>query len=304
VDADHWSINDLPAQVVPPRCEPIADAVTRLEDLLARWAPAFAVEKFGTSDGIDLRGGRRGLLEDEAASFLRGLDAGLLTVGPAGAVVVPGCRPKPGGGRYSLFSANRYNGDLHVTLNLEYVIQLGTACELVIGHGWSGVDVQVEVGEFDAVAYHAGRVVLALEAKARVDGPDSLLGLWRSLVAFSQSETPPDPTDNHKRKYVELLRLTEMGPVVVWLVAAGARWPALATRTGARVAITPVPGPQRQVVIEVTATGPPPASKHPQPVPNLEHAAAVALLTDLDACNAATSTPGATMLRSTPSVAS
>lgn len=142
---------------------------------------------------------------------------------------------RPGGGRYQLFAANRYGGDLYVSINLEYVIQFGAACELVAFYGWSPQDVEVELGEFDALGRGRSRVLLAMEAKARIEGPDSLSNLWHSFIGYASADVAPNPVDNHSRKYTELLRLTADGPVVLWLVAAQARWSVLATRVGSRI---------------------------------------------------------------------
>ena len=38
-----------------------------------------------------------------------------------------------------------------VSINLEYLIQIGAAAELVLDHGWSASDIDLECGEFDAV---------------------------------------------------------------------------------------------------------------------------------------------------------
>ncbi len=282
--ADHWTQQDAPVQVLPPGAAPVDDAASTLTGILSERAARFAEFRFGTSEGIDLRSGRRGLLEDEAASFLRAMDAGLLAVDDRGGVEIPGCRQKPGGGRYQLFSANRYGGDLYVSLNTEYLIQFGAACELVAFHGWPGASIEVEVGEFDALGHSGDRVVLAMEAKARIGGPDSLTGLWQSFVTYAASDEPPAPLDNHSRKYVELLRLTERGPVALWLVAAQARWPVLASRVGARVEFEPLSTVERSVVLEATATASviAPAPDAMMLRPSIDHALAVARLTESD----------------------
>lgn len=223
------------------------------------------------------------VLDDEAAAFLRALDAGLLEIDDTGGVRATGCRPKPGGGRYSLFTANRYGGALYVSLNLEYLIQLGAATELVAFHGWASDEVELEVGEYDALAHRDGRVVLAMEAKARIDGPDSLTALWRSFVEFASRDAPPEPTDNHSRKYVELLRFAEAGPVVLWLVAAQARWPVLATRVDARIELEPCDGVERERIGDRVSRGDDraiPRSRPPEP--NVDHAVEVDRLTEWD----------------------
>jgi hypothetical protein len=278
---EHWASQVRPEQVVPPGANVVPDAVGRLQALLDERAAAFADVAFGTSEGIDLRLGRRGLQSDEAASFLRALDAGLLAIDATGGVVVAGCRPKPGGGRYALFAANRYGGDLHVSLNLEYVIQLGAACELVSFHGWPADAVEVEVGQFDVHGHGDDRVVLAMEAKARIDGPDSLQSLWRSFVEFASGDAPPEPHDNHSRKYVELLRLSETGPVVLWMVAAQARWVVLTHRDGDRITFEPFDTVDHDRVRGSTGALRSHAPKA-RVVADVEHAVATAALTELD----------------------
>jgi hypothetical protein len=281
MDRDHWLAADRPDQVVPPGAALVEDAIPRLQALLDECAGAFAESRFGNRTGISLRPGRRGLVADEAASFLRGLDARLLEVDGIGSVTVPGCRPKPGGGRYSLFSANWYSGDLYVSLNLEYLIQLGASCELVAFHGWPGSDIEVEVGEFDCVAHGGERVVLAMEAKARIDGPDSLTGLWESFVRYASSDSPPVPVDNHSRKYVELLRLAEAGPVIIWFVAAQARWAARASRIDAHIELVPVDRIDRADVLASTS----PTARIAQPpalMPDESFALFVGRLTEFD----------------------
>jgi len=59
-------------------------------------------------------------------------------------------------------------------------------------------------------------------AKARVSGPDSLEQLLTSWLGMARDHTID--LNNAGRKYRDLLRRCETGPVVVWLVAAGARW--------------------------------------------------------------------------------
>lgn len=237
--AAHWARVERPDQVVPVGAAPLDRAAERLSTLLAGWADQFGVERLG-APGLELRPGSRGILADEAASFLRALDAGLVEVDLLGGVTVLGCRRKPVGGRYSLFSANRNSGDPYVSLNTEYLIQVGAACELAAFHGWKPADVEIEVGEFDAIAHIGGRVVLTMEAKARIEGPDSLSGLWAAFVQLAAEDQPPKARTNHTRKYVELLRLAEAGPVALWLVAAQARWLVRVERVGSRLQFAPV----------------------------------------------------------------
>lgn len=120
---------------------------------------------------------RRGLRHDESTSFLRAVAAGIALVDEAGYVTLPTVRQKARIGRYALFSKSGTG----VSVNLEYVIQIGATAELILDHGWPSQQVGFEMGEFDAVTYDpAGRVVLAMEAKARTVGSDSLEKLVRA----------------------------------------------------------------------------------------------------------------------------
>lgn len=194
-------------------------AVGRLHGLLQDWAVGFARGRpdVGSSD---LAWPRRGLLPDEAGSFLRALDHGLVAVDGAGFSTLPTIRPKKPQGRYALLSKLGSG----VSINLEYLIQIGATAELVLDHGWPPDSLDFERGEFDAVVYDPdGRVCLAMEAKARVTGADSLesmLRFWFRAIADPQL----DLRNNSGRKLLELKRLCSSGPVVVWLVAEGARW--------------------------------------------------------------------------------
>ncbi|WP_369192243.1 hypothetical protein [Streptomyces sp. R08] len=202
-------------------------AVGRLEVLLQAWAVGFAAVR---SDVVspDLAASRRGLRADEAAGFLAALDARVLHVDSAGFVVPQAFRPKPSGGRYALFSRSGRG----VAVNLEYLIQMAAAAELLVDHGVAGEDLCFEQGEFDAVVEDSGGLpVLAMEAKARVEGTDGLLELLNSLLRLGVNPQAAART-NHRRKYAALLDMTAGGPVVLWLVANGARW-AFDARVGA-----------------------------------------------------------------------
>ena len=122
---------------------------------------------------------RRGLGRDESSSFLRAVDEGFAVVDRAGYVTLPMVQQKKPVGRYALFSKSGAG----VSVNLEYLVQVGATAELVLDHGWSSDRVGFERGEFDAVAYdeEGGRVAMAMEAKARPTGPDSLEKLVRCV---------------------------------------------------------------------------------------------------------------------------
>ena len=249
----------------------------RLRNLLSTWARNFAEQRLGDAD-IEFRLGSRGLLLDETHSFLAAIDGGYIDVDEAGFVTPNFCRSKAGGVRYSLFSANTNSGDPYVSLNTEYLIQFGAAAELVAKGNWSQSDVLFEVGQFDAECEAGGRIVLAMEAKARVEGPDSLSNLLSSFIRFAVADVPPNPKDNHSRKYVELLRLTKAGPVILLLVASGVRWALNAVSVGQKIDLTEIASASRPETIESgTASG-----KAFLPEPNVDHACAVAALTERD----------------------
>ncbi|MFI7503950.1 hypothetical protein ACIBVL_36825 [Streptomyces sp. NPDC049687] len=208
-------------------------AVERLGALLRAWALGFAAVR---PDVLSprLAVSRRGLRTDEAAGFLAALDARVLHVDSAGFVVPQAFRPKASGGRYALFSRNGSG----VAVNLEYLIQMAATAELLVDHGVAGADICFERGEFDAVVEDAGRPVLAMEAKARIEGGDGLLELLDSLLRLG---TDPQATagDNHRRKHAALLEMAAAGPVVLWLVADGARWAFDASRIAGTLLLTP-----------------------------------------------------------------
>lgn len=198
---------------------PDSPAAEEMWALLRSRAGAFADARDDvTSSEIAMP--RRGLQHDESASFLRALSAGIAEVDAAGFVTLPTVRQKKPVGRYALFSKSGTG----ISINLEYIVQVGATAELILDHGWPEDQVGFEQGEFDACAYDAdGRVVLAMEAKARAAGSDSLETLVRAWMRFGAD--PGSALDNNAgRKWVELGRLCTSGPVVVWLVADAARW--------------------------------------------------------------------------------
>jgi hypothetical protein len=87
----------------------------------------------------------------------------IATVDDAGYVSIPFIRGKVPTGRYALLSKSG-NG---VSVNLEYLIQIGATAELILDHGWSPQAVGFERGEFDAVTYEDNdEVVLAMKANS------------------------------------------------------------------------------------------------------------------------------------------
>lgn len=75
---------------------------------------------------------RRGIHPDEAASFLRAVDLGHATVSSTGHVSLHRVRPKAPIGRYALLSKSGAG----VSVNLEYLVQIGAVAELVEDFGW------------------------------------------------------------------------------------------------------------------------------------------------------------------------
>jgi hypothetical protein len=220
-----------------------AESVERLRVLLSGWAQGFAERRADVLSGT-MAEPRRGLHADEASSFLRAIDAGVAVVDDAGFVNLPTVRAKNPTGRYALFST--LGGG--VSLNLEYVIQVGAVAELILDHEWPGERLDFERDEFDALGYRSdGSVGLAVEAKARATGPDSLEGLFRF---WFRAEREPDTrlNNNAGRKLAELRRLCLSGPVHLWLVADSTRWSVLASLEAGRVVLEAAPQPTWDVV--------------------------------------------------------
>lgn len=136
--------------------------------------------------------------------------------------------PKRGQQPYALCCRD---GDA-VTVNLEYVIQLGAVAELA-SLGWTRERLRFELGEFDAACLDSeGSPEVLMEAKARVVGPDGLASLLRKWLVLREAGSVVRG-DNAANKYLELLRVTEGRPEVdLLLVAAGARWWLTARRDG------------------------------------------------------------------------
>lgn len=228
---DAWIAARL-RECVPPALD--SPEAGRLWGLLLERVDGFAAARDDVFTG-NLVPPRRGLGRDESASFLRAVDEGFAVVDRAGYVTLPLVRQKKPVGRYALFSKSGAG----VSVNLEYVVQVGATAELVLDHGWPPDRVGFERGEFDAVAYDEdGRVALAMEAKARATGPDSLDKLVRSWVRFAADPTA-DLASNAGRKWQELGRLASAGQVVVWLVAEQARWSLTARVSGTRLQLRP-----------------------------------------------------------------
>ena len=98
------------------------------------------------------------------------------------------------------------------------------------------------------------RLLLAVEAKARVTGPDGLEKLLRVWLDYNRVAGQA-PATNAGRKYTELRRLCESGPVTVWLVATGARWCLRATWEANGITFTANQPPMYRSVESATARG-------------------------------------------------
>ena len=150
-------------------------SVERLEVLLRQWAQGFAARREDVLSG-ELATPRRGLLADEASSFLRAVDLGVAQVDDAGFVTLRTVRPKRPPGRYALFSKLGPG----VGLNLEYLIQVGAMAELLLDHGWPADSIDFERGEFEpsdpipmaacALRWRPRRESLALTASRACSG--------------------------------------------------------------------------------------------------------------------------------------
>lgn len=212
----------------------LTPAVRELWQLLEDRAAGFARVKEGV-ESTEIINPRRGLHDDEATSFLSAVAPGLAVVDGAGYVTLPTVRQKLPVGRYALFSRS----GTAMSVNLEYLIQIGTTAEFVLDHGWPADPVGFERGEFDAVSYDStGRVDTAMEAKARATGSDSLEKLVASWIRFA-ADSAADLNNNAGRKWRELVRCCESGPVDVWLVADSVRWSLAARLQDERLLLEP-----------------------------------------------------------------
>lgn len=228
----------LARKIADPERPGDPEAVPRLRALLTGWAVGFAECRPDVASA-DIAWPQRGIHPDEAASFLRAVDLGHATVSPTGHVSLHRVRPKTPAGLYALLSKSGAG----VSVNLEYLIQIGAITELVEGLGWPAEALDFERGEFDALGTaRDDRVTLAVEAKARVTGSDGLEKLLRQWLVLASG---PEPylEDNAGRKYRQLRTFCEAGPVTAWLVAAGARWALRASLAEGVMELEPAPQP-------------------------------------------------------------
>lgn len=218
-------------QVLGAGQEPVRDPVARVDAMFGGWAVGFAAERADV-ETADFTVGSRGWHPDECAALLRGLDTRRLHIDSAGYAWPLCAEPKPGQVRYSLCCKSGSG----VTVNLEYLIQLGAVAELNQLYGWPSERLRVEPGEFDAAGLDdSGTSVLLMEAKCRAtdsrSSADTLEKLLRLWLAYSR-EGPPARGSNAANKYLYLRERVMDGPVTVLLVAAGARWWLRATGRG------------------------------------------------------------------------
>jgi hypothetical protein len=206
---------------------------------LKRWAVGFAARRTDVESAV-LTWPARGLLADEARSFRRAVDQGIAVVDDAGYVSLPTVRPKKPAGRYALLSKSGHG----VSVNLEYLVQIGATAELILDHGWAPAAVDFERGEFDALVVNGGRVAVAMEAKARVAGTDGLEKLVKSWLRLLDGRDQVWAS-NAGLKLRELESLSRECPVLVWLVADGARWSVWAHSTESGLSLSPGQPPTR-----------------------------------------------------------
>src|SRR4051812_19329054 len=118
-------------------------AVGAMWELLHDRAPGFARVKDGV-ETTEIVLPRRGLLHDEASSFLRAVETGIAVVDEAGYVTLPTVMPKSPPGRYALFSRS----ETSMSINLEYIVQVGATAELLLNQGHQANRLGFERGEF------------------------------------------------------------------------------------------------------------------------------------------------------------
>jgi hypothetical protein len=210
--------------ILLPGHHEVAEPVSRIDALFRAWAVGFAAQRSDVLSA-EFTPSSRGWHPDECASILRALDSRRVHVDSAGYAWPLCAEPKPGQTRYA-FCCKSGTG---VTVNLEYLIQLGAVAELNEVYGWPVEQLRVELGEFDGAALEGGgaRPLLLMEAKCRATDPrpssDTLEKLLRAWLVYAEGP-PPHPGSNAANKYLYLLEQTTEGPVEVLLVAAGARW--------------------------------------------------------------------------------
>ncbi len=132
-----------------------------------------------------------------------------------------------------------------VALNTQHLMRVGAYAELLLDKGWRSHLLRFAPDRAAFNTYGSATVeykgfrrdVLFVGAKARIDGSDSLTSLRDDLLAKGRNNTMCIADDDHRKKWDTLVKSTEMGPVIVWLVASGARWTLVAYGHSGRVRI-------------------------------------------------------------------
>jgi hypothetical protein len=177
-------------------------------------------------------GGGPVLADQEAAAFLRAVDAGIARLEPGGTCRLLGLSAMSRRQPYQLFSSyegGAANPGTVLTWSWrELFTQIAFAAELVLDHGWPGRAVQLEVDHLDVAAGDPAmittRPLLAAEAKVTDMGRSGLLAMMAVFAELNGTATPAlvpqDVYVNAERKYGSLQKLR---PMVFVEVAPGVR---------------------------------------------------------------------------------
>jgi hypothetical protein len=166
------------------------ELVRRVEADLARFAQRVGV-------GLDrLRGPV--LDEQEAAGFLRAVDAGIVTLEPGGVCRLTGLSAMGQRKPYQLFSSyegGTANPGAVLTWSWrELFTQIAFAAELVVDHGWPGRSVLLEVDRLDLAAGDpamlATRPLLTAEAKVTDGGRAGLVAMMAVFAELNGTQAP------------------------------------------------------------------------------------------------------------------
>lgn len=187
-------------------------------DLLARVEPGLL--EYAYQVGCELARWRGpALSDDEACSFLRAVDAGLVEIGRDACVISGLGNPaKPKCYRFfSSYEGGAGNPGRVLTWSWqEMFIQIGFAAELVLDHGWLASGVVLEIGHLDVGAGDAATVssspLLVAEAKVVDGGPRGLAAMMAVFHELNgtgdRAELSTEIRTNADRKYrsIELLQ--------------------------------------------------------------------------------------------------
>jgi Family of unknown function (DUF6308) len=180
---------------------------TKVPDQLATWAAGFA-QRHGIPEGALVI--EPPLHPDEGAGLEQAVGAGLVSVDDDGTFRLTGAADAKG--PYHLFSRGP-----RVTLNREYLSQIGAFAELVLRYCWPARRVVFEYDALDLVTLAPdGSVAVAGEVKRDQRLLDVMLG---ELTSMSRQDIQQGQT-NAARKAAALVRLQ---PAVFWAVTPGAR---------------------------------------------------------------------------------